>query len=156
MKPLEILKQLKLNKIKQDYPHVPDHAIPTPKYSDNSANELTKAIIDFLNLSGHLAERHSNEGRVIDNRKTYTDVIGQTKTIGSVKRIKSNQVNGTSDLKAIINGKMIAIEIKFGNDRQSEAQKKYQERVESAGGQYWIAKTFDQFYEMYLEYLNRN
>lgn len=156
MKPLEILKQLKLKQLKQDYPSVPDHAIKTPKYSDSSANGLTHCIVDFLNLSGHLAERHSNEGRVIDNRKTYTDVIGQTKTIGSIKRIKSNQVNGTSDLKAIINGRMIAIEVKYGQDRQSEAQKKYQERVEQAGGQYWIAKSFDQFYEMYLNYLNRN
>lgn len=156
MKPLEILKQLKRDHLRKEYPNVPEHALVTPKYSEGSANELTKCIIDFLNLSGHFAERHSNEGRVIDGRKTYTDVIGQVKTIGSVKRIKSNQVNGTSDLKAIINGKMIAIEIKFGNDRQSEAQKKYQERVESAGGQYWIAKTFDQFYEIYLNYLNRN
>lgn len=156
MKPLEILKKLKLHHLRKQYPSLPEHAIKQPKYSDKSANELTKAIIDFLNLSGHLAERHSNEGRVIDNRKTYTDVIGQTKTIGSVKRIKSNQVNGTSDIKATIRGKMIAIEIKFGNDRQSEAQKKYQERVESAGGQYWIAKTFDQFYEMYLNYLQSN
>lgn len=153
MKPIEILKQLKLNQLKTNCPNVPIHAIPVPKYSDNSANGLTKCVIDFLNLSGHFAERHSNEGRVIDNRKTYTDVIGQTKTIGSVQRVKSNQVNGTSDIKATINGRMIAIEIKFGNDRQSEAQKKYQERVESAGGQYWIAKTFDQFYEKYCEYM---
>lgn len=156
MKPLEILKQLKLNQIRQEYPSLPEHAIKHPKYSDKSANDLTKAIIDFLNLSGHLAERHSNEGRVIDGRKTYTDVIGQTKTIGSLKRIYSSNVNGTSDLKAVINGKMIAIEIKFGKDRQSEKQKEYQKRVENAGGEYWIAKTFDQFYETYLDYLNRN
>lgn len=156
MKPLEILKQLKQKSLKDQYPSVPDHALPRPKYSDNSANALTKCIIDFLNLSGHLAERHSNEGRVIDNRKTYTDVVGRTKTIGSIKRIYSSNLNGTSDIKATIKGKMIAIEIKFGKDRQSEAQKEYQKRVESAGGEYWIAKTFDQFYEMYLEYLNSN
>lgn len=155
MKPLEILKQLKLKQIREEYPSVPDHAIKQPKYSDNSANGLTNCIVDFLNLSGHLAERHSNEGRVIDQRKTYTDVIGQTKTIGSLKRIYSSNVNGTSDIKATIKGKMIAIEVKFGNDRQSEKQKEYQKRVENAGGEYWIAKTFNQFYEMYLEYLYR-
>lgn len=153
MKPLEILKQLKLKQLRSEFPSVPEYAIKQPKYSDKSANGLTHCIVDFLNLSGHLAERHSNEGRVIDGRKTYTDVIGQTKTIGSIKRIYSSNVNGTSDIKATINGKMVAIEVKYGQDRQSEAQKKYQERVESAGGQYWIAKTFDQFYGMYLNYL---
>lgn len=156
MKPLEILKQLKLDQLKQDYPNVPDYAIKQPTYSDKSANGLTVCIVDFLNLSGHLAERHSNEGRVIDQRKTYTDVIGQTKTIGSIKRIYSSNVNGTSDIKATINGKMVAIEVKFKADRQSEAQKKYEERVIKAGGQYWIAKSFDQFYEMYQNYLQSN
>lgn len=153
MKAIEILKQLKLKQLKQDFPNVPDYAIKQPKYSDGSANGLTICIVDFLNLSGHLAERHSNEGRVIDNRKTYTDVIGQTKTIGSIKRIYSSNVNGTSDIKATINGRMVAIEVKYGQDKQSEAQKKYQERVQNAGGEYWIAKSFDQFYKMYCEYL---
>lgn len=156
MEPLEILKQLKLKQLKQDYPSVPDHAIKQPKYSDGSANGLTNCIVDFLNLSGHLAERHSNEGRVIDGRKTYTDVIGQTKTIGSIKRIYSSNVNGTSDIKATIAGKMIAIEVKYGNDRQSEAQKRYEERVKNAGGDYIIVKDFEDFYNWYCQYLQSN
>lgn len=155
MKPLEILKQLKLAETKKTYPSVPDHALQVPSYSDGSANGLTKCIIDFLNLSGHFAERHSNEGRVIDTRKTYTDVVGRVKTIGSIKRIKSSQVKGTSDIKATINGRMVAIEVKFGNDRQSEAQKEYQQRVERAGGEYWIAKDFEGFYNKYLEFVGK-
>lgn len=152
MKPIEILKQLKHFKTKEMYPNVPDIALPKVEYNDKSANALTKCVIDFLNLSGHFAERHSNEGRVIDNRKTYTDVIGRQKTIGSIKRIKSSQVKGTSDIKAVIGGRMIAIEIKFGKDRQSEAQKEYQAMVERAGGQYWIVKTFEDFYHKFKEF----
>lgn len=153
MKPIEILKALKLAETKKTYPSVPDHALKLPSYSDGSANGLTKCIIDFLNLSGHFAERHSNEGRVIDTRKTYTDVIGRTKTIGSVKRIKSSQVKGTSDIKATINGRMVAIEVKINRDKQSDAQKEYQSRMEKAGGIYLISKDFDSFYNWYLEFI---
>jgi len=78
-----------------------------------------------------------------------TDVIGRTKTIGTVKRIPSSGTKGTSDIKAIIQGRMVAIEVKIGKDRQSEAQKSYQSMVEKAGGLYWIVKSFEDFYEKY-------
>lgn len=153
MKPLDILKQLKQAEQREKYPNVPDFAMKPVKYEDNTANGLTRCILDFLILSGHFCERTGNEGRVIDQRKTYTDVIGRQKTIGTVKRIKSSGTKGTSDLKAIINGRMIAIEVKIGSDRQSEHQKEYQRKVEASGGIYWIAKSFDQFYKLYQEYL---
>jgi hypothetical protein len=149
MKPIEILKQLKLAKTKELYPNVPDIALPKIEYNDRSANGLTKCVLDFLLLSGHFCERTGNEGRVIDGRKTYTDVIGRQKTIGTVKRIKSSGTKGTSDLKAVLYGRMIAIEIKFGSDRQSQAQKDYQAMIERAGGQYWIVKTFEDFYDKF-------
>jgi hypothetical protein len=44
---------------------------------------------------------------------------------------------------------MVAIEVKIGKDRQSEAQKNYQAMIEKAGGIYWIVKSFDDFYEKY-------
>jgi hypothetical protein len=149
MKPLEHLRQLKLAKTKEMYPNVPDIALPKIEYNDRSANGLTKMVLDFLLLSGHFCERTGNEGRVIDGRKTYTDVIGRQKTIGTVKRIKSSGTKGTSDLKAVLYGRMIAIEIKWGNDRQSQAQKDYQAMIERAGGQYWIVKTFEDFYDKF-------
>jgi len=154
MKPLAHLKHLKLTQLKQDYPNVPEYAIPVPKYSDSSTNGLTRCVTDWLLLNGHMCERTGTEGRVIDNRKTYIDTIGQRKTIGTVKRIPSSGTKGSSDLKAIINGKFVAIEIKFGNDKQSEAQKMYQKQVENAGGIYIIVKTFDQFYEWLYSYTN--
>jgi len=43
---------------------------------DNSANELTKAVIRFIRLSGGQAERISVTGRTISTQKTYTDVLG--------------------------------------------------------------------------------
>lgn len=153
MKPLEILKHLKLSQLKQDYPSVPDHAIPVPKYSDNSANNLTRCVIDFLQLSGHQAERINTMGRPIDKREQVTDVIGKTKTIGSMTWGKSTATKGSADISATIQGRSVKIEIKYGKDRQSEDQKKYQAAIEASGGQYWIAKTFDDFYEKYLTFI---
>ena len=149
MKPLEHLRQLKLAKTKEEHPSVPAYAIPAVKYDDTTSNGLTKCIIEFLKLTGNHGERTGNEGRTIDNRKQVTDVIGRTKTIGTIKRIPSSGTKGTSDIKAIIQGRMVAIEVKIGKDRQSEAQKDYQAMIERAGGIYWIVKSFDDFYEKY-------
>jgi hypothetical protein len=153
MKPLEQLRQLKLAKTRELYPNVPEIALPKTEYNDKSANGLTRCVLDYLLLSGHFCERTGNEGRVIDGRKTYTDVIGRQKTIGTVKRIKSSGTKGTSDLKAVINGRMVAIEIKYGADRQSQHQKDYQAMVEKAGGTYWIVKNFEQFLNLYENYI---
>jgi hypothetical protein len=119
------------------------------KYEDKTANGLTRCILDWLNLSGHFAERINTMGRIIDNRKTYTDVIGRTKTIGTAKYIPTTGTKGSADISATINGKSVKIEVKIGSDRQSESQKEYQERTEKSGGIYLIAKDFEGFYTEY-------
>lgn len=151
MKPLEILKKLKLDQLKNDYPSVPDHAIKQPKYSDNSANGLTACIIDFLQLSGHQAERINTMGRPIDKRKQVTDVIGRTKTIGAMTWGKSTATKGSADISATIFGRSVKIEVKYGQDKQSEDQKRYEQAIVSSGGFYFVVKTFDEFYFLYSE-----
>ena len=149
MKPIEILKQLKHAKTKAMYPNVPDIALPKIEYNDKSANGLTKCVVDFINLSGHQAERINTMGRMIDNRKQVTDVIGRTKTIGSAKYIPTTGTKGSADISATIFGRSVKIEVKFAKDRQSQAQKDYQAMIERAGGQYWIVKTFEDFYDKF-------
>lgn len=140
---------------KQRWPNVPDHGRPAPVWKDSTTNGLTKCIIEFLRLSGFQAERISVEGRVIDNRKTVTDVTGQQRVIGSVKRIKSSMQVGSADISSIImsESKRVIpwkIEVKFSkSDKQSEAQRVYQEQVERAGGHYSIVRTFDDFIEQF-------
>jgi len=138
---------------KTKYPSVPDYAIPIPKYSDSKTNGLTKCVIAFINLSGFQAERISNSGRYIDNKKTFVDVVGRNRTVGSGKWIPGSGTPGTADISSTIMGRSVKIEIKFGNDKQSPAQKRYQEMIESAGGIYIIVKTFDQFIQWYDEFI---
>lgn len=145
----QILINLKLQELKRDNPLFPEAYLPVPKYTDKTANGLTKCVIEFLNLSGHQAERISSMGRMIDKRKKSTDVLGRERMIGSLTYIKGTSTNGTADISSIINGKSVKIEIKIGKDRQSDAQKKYQQATEKAGGIYLITKSFDEFMEQY-------
>ena len=128
---------------------MPPEYIVRTKYTDKTANSLTKAIVKWINLNGYQAERISTSGRWVDNSKVVTDVLGNQKKIGSGKYIKGSGTKGSADISATIKGRSIKIEVKIGKDRQSEAQVEYQKAIERAGGIYFIAKDFDSFYEFY-------
>lgn len=149
------LKELALQSNRIKYPSFPDHLRPAPKYSDKTANGLTKCIIDWVTFNGGQAERITSSGRVIDNRITYENVLNQRVTIGSTKYIPGTSTKGTADISAIIAGRSVKIEVKIGKDRQSEAQIKYQQSVERAGGVYIIAKTFDEFEKWYNNFVSK-
>jgi len=145
------LNKLHLDELRTRYPTFP--YLPEPKYTDTTANGLTKCIKDFLNYCGHQSERISTTGRQVDNRKATTDVIGRARTVGSTKYIPGTGTNGSADISATIFGKSVKIEVKIGKDRQSADQKKYQQAIESAGGLYWIAKDYDGFIEDYRKFI---
>ncbi|MFA6402782.1 MAG: hypothetical protein WCX31_14360 [Salinivirgaceae bacterium] len=144
------LKALYLAENKRKYPSIPDYARSFPDYSDKTANGLTKCIIDFIKLSGYQAERINCMGRIIDNRETVSDVMGNIRTIGRVQYGKTTGQRGTADISATIKGRSVKIEVKIGRDRQSQAQKDYQKLVENSGGVYFIATDFEQFYNWFI------
>jgi hypothetical protein len=135
---LNVLRNLHLKDNRLRYPNIPEYARTSPKYNDTTANGLTKCIIDFIRLSGGQAERINCTGRVIKKglRQQYIATSGQ---------------RGTADISATINGRSVKIEVKIGNDRQSEYQKKYQHDIESSGGIYYIAKNFASFYVWFIK-----
>ena len=151
---LKVLKALMEDEQRRKHPNFPPQCLPSIKVSDNSANSLTKCIVNFLNLSGCQAERISTTGRWIDESFTYTNIMGQTRKAGSGRYIKGSGTKGSADISAIINGKSVKIEVKYGKDRQSDDQKKYQENIERAGGVYIIAKDFQSFYDWYINFIN--
>lgn len=137
------------------FPSCPAHSLPVKKYTDNSANSLTKCVIDFLNMSGFQAERINTTGRYVDNKSTFVDVVGRQRTIGTGKYIKGTGTKGSADISATIWGRSIKIEIKYGKDIQSQSQKEYQQSIEQAGGIYIIVKDFDSFLEWFNEFKNQ-
>jgi len=114
------------------------------RYQDNTANGLTKAIVDFLRLSGWQVERTSNTGRYLDHSKIVTDITGIKRRIGNGKWIRGSGQKGTSDISATIRGRSVKIEVKM-KDKQSPDQQAYQQAVERAGGLYWLVRSFDEF-----------
>jgi hypothetical protein len=130
-----------------------DYVVRT-KYVDTTANGLTKCVIDYINFNGGQAERISNTGRYIDESRIVTDVLGNRKKIGTGKYIKGTGTNGTADISATFKGKSIKIEIKM-KDKQSEAQKEYQQAIERAGGIYFICHNFDEFLDKFNTFVNQ-
>jgi hypothetical protein len=130
--------------VKQERTGMPNKPIKATK-----ANDLTKAIIKFIQLSGGQAERISVTGRRVDMRRTFTDVLGNQRQIGSVRWIKASMQKGSADISATITGQSVKIEIKVGRDHIRPEQETYKQQVEKAGGIYLLIHTFDEFYQWY-------
>jgi len=130
-----------------------EHCMPQPKLKEAGANDLTRLVIDFLEMNNSQAERISSQGQYRDGKKQVTDCIGRTRTIGSGIWTPGNSTKGTADISATIKGRSVKIEIKWGDDRQSQAQREYQNAIEKAMGIYIIVKTFDDFIEWFDNFI---
>jgi hypothetical protein len=141
-----LLHELKLQRYAITHPNYPQDYIPKTMYKDSTANGLTKAICDYINYNGYQAERINTMGTAREKKTTAGKVIGVTWT-------KGTSTAGSADISATIKGRSVKIEVKIGKDRQSDAQKRYQENIEKAGGTYIIAKDFDSFVEWYNQFI---
>lgn len=150
MKPLDILRQLSLDEKKRNNPSFPVEYLPLTKYTDTTANGLTRCIKDFLNLSGHQAERINTTGIFVKGRTKDHGHLSHEVHEGKYR--KGTGTKGSADISATIMGRSVKIEIKM-NDAQSKEQKEYQAATERAGGVYKIFRTFDSFYEWYAEFI---
>jgi hypothetical protein len=141
-KGLDALKLLSMQVKRAKYPNVP--YLVKSKYTDNTTNDLTLCVIDWINLNGYQAERINSVG---------TKVRRNGKEIW----IKGSSTTGTSDISATIKGRSVKIEIKCaatGDRYQSEDQKEYQRKIEAAGGIYIIVRDFQGFYEWYKNFID--
>jgi hypothetical protein len=147
------LKALELELLKGKYPSMDPRFIPLTDWKDTSANGLTKCIIFWINALGGQAERISSQGQYREGKKIQvgTGEIQYQKQLPG-KWTPGQGTKGTADISATIRGRSVKIEVKYGKDRQSDAQKQYQEMIEKAGGTYIIAKTFDDFVLWYEKF----
>jgi hypothetical protein len=114
------------------------YSMEVKPYKDTTANGLTNAIEDFIKHIGGYANRISTTGtmRKINGRMQWT---------------KGNSNKGAADVRILFNGRSVDVEIKIGKDRMSEAQVKEQQRVERAGGLYFVAISFPEFLQWWLQ-----
>lgn len=120
------------NEVKQGkFSNVPAYALPRSTYSDSTANDLTRAVLDFLNLQTDATAWRQPNVPAFDHK------TGKHRA-GTVQK-------GIADIGATKSGRSLQIEIKIGKDRMSDDQKAFAERVQKAGGVYIIARNFEQF-----------
>ena len=136
---LNDLTKLAMMKKIAEHPLVPLHALPPVRpFKDSSSNELTRAIVEFVRLTGHYADRINNTG-IYDSKTGKWRKGGTRRGISDIIANKMIEHNGR---KFSI---MVAIEVKVGRDKMSEHQLKVQAEVQKSGGVYIIAKTWEQF-----------
>lgn len=147
------LKALELQSMKAKYPNMDEKFFPLSDWKDSSANGLTKCIISWINFNGGQAERISSQGQYREGKKidVGTGEIAYKKQLPG-KWTPGQGTKGTADISATIRGRSVKIEVKYGKDIQSDAQKNYQEMIEKAGGIYIIARNFDDFVLWYANF----
>jgi hypothetical protein len=150
----------------EKYPNVPAHARPKPKPASKGANGLTNQIIEMLKEKfGIVARRCNNMGVYREGETLEKGNFYEIKTKG--RYTKPGTIKGYEDIDAIkliqiskfkwnylsrrwepelpvSIGLKIAIEVKYGGDTQSPAQKKRQAEIESSGGVYIIGRSVNQ------------
>lgn len=148
------LKQLSEQIAAKRYANIPKHAWKQVKFSDSGANELTKAVLGYFELKDIKAWRQASEGRFIRG-KQYKDWAGRSKEEKGRYIPRSKAAKGSGDITAIIPplGRRLDIEVKYGKDRQSDDQKKFQAELESMGGIYIIVRTWEDFYHQITKIL---
>jgi hypothetical protein len=146
----EKLKTLEIETLKSKYPSMDERFIPLTDWKDSSANGLTKCIIFWINANGGQAERISNQGQYREGKKIP---VGDSFKQLAGKWTPGQGTKGTADISATIRGRSVKIEVKYGKDAQSDAQKQYQAMIQKAGGIYFIAKTFDDFILWYEHFI---
>lgn len=125
-------------------------------YSDTTTNGLTKCIIDWLQFNGHYANRINTQGQArIHKVPRYSLITGKIEYIDKVQYTKGTTAKGTPDIDAIIDGKPVKIEVKAGKDKLRDEQKKQGEKIQAAGGIYYIARNMAEFVEWYKSNFNQ-
>jgi hypothetical protein len=147
------LNALMMEQLKQKYPNMPESYIPKTDWKDNSANALTKCVIAWIQFMGGQAERISSQGQYREGAKIQvgTGELAYHKQLPG-KWTPGQSTKGTADISATIRGRSVKIEIKQ-KDKQSEAQKQYQQAIERAGGVYIIVRDFDSFMIWYDNFI---
>ena len=115
-------------------PNFPAQYIPRSKYSDKTANDLTRAVIDCFYYHSHFSTRLASTGTYRADLKKF---------------IPSQQRSGLPDVFAIVSGRAVFVEIKIGSDTLSEVQKETIQAIEKAGAAVFIAKDFASFWQWF-------
>jgi hypothetical protein len=128
-KSVKVLESMKFeaDKLKSS---MPEKWIAKTTFRDDTANGLTKCIVQYITLCGGFASRLNNTGLYDARLKRYRP--------GGSKK-------GLPDILSTYKGQSLFIEVKIGHDRQSDAQIKIEHEQQKSGGHYFLARNFTDF-----------
>ena len=127
------LERMALAANREKYPNLPESARYIGKFS-KTANGLTKCIMEYVKLRGGFCARINTMG-----------------VIRSGKWTRSGSTLGMPDLQGVFNGLPFYVEVKHGQDRLSEIQRKRIAELEEAGAKVFVAHDFEGFFEWFNE-----
>ncbi|MEJ7739624.1 MAG: hypothetical protein WKF97_19540 [Chitinophagaceae bacterium] len=110
---------------------------------------MTKCITDFFSFKGHYSNRISTQGQArLHDIKRFNIFSEKVETISqTVRWTKGNTRRGTPDIDAIINSQPVKIEVKIGKDSMRPDQLREQSKIEAAGGLFYVARNFPDFFD---------
>lgn len=135
---LQRLTKLDLESRQAAHPDVPAFAIVKRKFSDATANGLTRAIVRCFELHYPFATRVASTGSYRADLKQF---------------IASQQRAGIPDVFAVIEGHAVFVEVKIGRDRLSNVQKETIAALISSGATVYCAHTFEGFWSFFETYV---
>lgn len=95
-----------------------------------SANALTRRVVEYIRNNGHFATRLQSTGTYRDDLKKF---------------VPSQQRSGLPDVMAVVDSRACYVEIKIGKDTLSDDQKKAIAELQQAGAAVFVASDFDAF-----------
>lgn len=145
------LKRLYLEYEQKKHPNYPVHAIPQFSYwhsNKKGSRKLIAQIADICEWTSNLMESTENNPVPIIEKFEVSPGFVIDRVVGWRG---GTRTKGSSDMKGVIFGEPVYIEIKFGKDRMSEVQLGYKEKVEGRYVRYWIVRTLDEFLYLFNE-----
>ena len=120
------------------------------------ANALTRAVLETLNLYGFFAWRNNTVGVFDINQAVEKLAKNRNCKKNEIRRIlnscfrNSHTIKGQPDIIAIEKktGRFIGVEIKAGNDRLSNDQKRFIQRANKTGGLVFEVRKIDDLLEI--------
>ena len=134
---LQHLANLEMAEKRRTHPNVPERCRVKSKFAVKDANSLTQTVKRCLELHGCYVTRVQSQGQ-------WNQALGRF--------TRSTTTKGTADLHAVINGRHVSIEIKWGKDRLSADQRKAAQQIQAAGGLYLVVKEYDTFWTWFEQY----
>lgn len=124
---------------RRKHPSLPEHARVKSRYTDTTANALTTAIVDWLELQSG----GDGFGTRLQSTGTYREDLK--------KFVPSRQRRGMPDVFGIVEGVPYLIEVKIANDTLSADQRETIGKLRQAGAKCFVAESFQSFFEWWNE-----